>query len=590
VTEFALEASGVVDGLRQFVRDEFACQRQVFARQMAEPREHRVRRGTCLDGLIFCGMENGRAMFRHGGNDSRLRESDLVLLRTQDGVEEGGLMSIYREESDTLWLVGEGGFRPDRGGAGPWMIDEAFLDLERQYLEALERLPGTAVGRERILPLLMGKAEPRLDEGDYGRVHAELETSETAWEEMQREAIAGCVAADHCYLVQGPPGTGKTRVLAQVVKALVEEGRRVLVTSFTHRAIDHALGAVAREVADREAVARFGAMVHGRDEPFDRFEFFSESGLGKRPGRLGWVAGATPFALRRRLSGVQFDVIVFDEAGQITAPLAILAMLTGQIYLFFGDQKQLGPVVVSRSRREVGEVGIFQTLRSKEIPGTLLNVTYRMNEELVKWPSESFYQGELCSAPSVAGSRLRCAPEAGVPGWQREALDPANPLIWLRFAGREGRTENEEESAAAAELIVRLVRLGVGPEEIAVVTPYRRQARKVRRRLETLDPGRSWSGCVIDTVERMQGQEREVVLVTFSAAHPGFLLDQAEFLFDPRRINVSATRARTKLILLASDSLLEVDPCDTDLGEEVALLRSLLVGAVEVAHSSCPSD
>lgn len=582
----------MVDGLRRFVRAEFTCQREAFARGMMRSPEERVKRGTCLDGLTFEGMENGRAVFRHGGNDSRLRESDLVLLRRRaDGdAVEGRKAVIYREEGNRIWLARESGFRPEPDGGGPWMIDEAFLDLESFYLDGLDRLPRTEIGRERILPLLTGRAEPGLHEEEYGRAYGDLEPSARPWEDMQREAIAGSVSADHAYLVQGPPGTGKTRVLAEVVKRLVGEGRRVLVTSFTHRAIDHALGMVAGEVADREAVARFGAAVHRRDEAFDRFEFFSESPLGKREGSSGWVAGATPFALRRRLAGVEFDTIVFDEASQMTTPLAILAMLTGRSYLFFGDQQQLGPVVVSRSRRDSGEAGIFQALQAREIPGTRLNVTYRLNDTLARWPGESFYHGDLCSAPAVAGSRLRRVPVGGVPDWQREALDPEKPLIWLRFAGREGRTDNDEESGAAAELIRLLVSRGMRPEEIAVVTPYRRQARRVRRRLETLDPGRSWAGCMVDTVERMQGQEREVILVSFSAAQPGFVQDQAEFFFDPRRLNVSVTRARTKLILLASESLLELDPEDPDLAEEVALFRSLLAAAVEVAHPGTHSS
>jgi len=156
----------------------------------------------------------------------------------------------------------------------------------------------------------------------------------------------------------------------------------------------------------------------------------------------------------------------------------------------------------------------------------------------------------------------------------------------VRFAGRAGRTWNDEESAAAAELLVRLERSGIPPEDMAAVTPYRRQARRLRRRLETLAPDRSWSGCVIDTVERMQGQEREVIVVSLCASNPEFLILQAEFLFDARRLNVSVTRARTKLIVLASDSLLEVDACDADLEEEISLFQSLLSGAVQVLHPS----
>lgn len=574
IPAFTLDAETVLHELRAFVAAEYEAQRLKFADQRAKPRAERVEDGTCMDGLRFARLdEAGRAVFRHAGNDSRLREGDLVSLRqAEDG--DSWRVAIFREEPGEIWLAAENGFKGSEfAESAGWFIDEDFVDLQSLYLKALDRVPASAIGQECILPLLMGTESHELDEEEFQGAMDDLQKAPSAWEDAQKEAIAGCMAAERCYLVQGPPGTGKTRVLAQVVRQLVERGERVLITAFTHRAIDHALSATAREIADRGRVARFCAAQHRRDENFDRFEFFAQSPLAGQSG--GWVAAATPFSLHKRLPGVEFDAIVIDEAGQMTTALAVMAMLSGRKYLLFGDQQQLGPVVTSQSRRDAANVGIFHALRAQSAHGTCLDVTYRLNDVLTAWPADHFYHGGLVSAPSAAARRLACGISPALPWWIKEALDPAKPLVWISSRSEAARMVNEDEVGCASELLRALYLCGVLPEHIAVVTPYRRQARMLRRRLETLMPETSWRGCVIDTVERMQGQEREVIVFSMCAADRSFIRLQAEFLLDPRRLNVAATRARVKLIILGSSALFETSLYDSDLEEEQSLLRSL---------------
>jgi len=577
----------VVEELREFIHGEFDHQRTRFRKQIGMPLDERIEKFICLAGLEFKEIDqHGRAGFRHPGNDSRLREGDHVRLSRNGAPDEWQKASIYREEDGEIWLASESPFSVshfERMGFDGWILDEDFLDLEGFYLDALSRVETTAIGQERILPLLAGDAETSLDDETYGGIFTDLDEAAIPWEDAQKQAIAGCLAADHCYLVQGPPGTGKTRALAETVRQLVERGERVLITAFTHRAIDNALSATARVIGDRSRVARFAPPMHRRDENYDSYETFADSPLMETKG--GWVAGATPFALRKRLSGVEFDAIVIDEAGQMTTPLAIMAMLAGPKYLLFGDQEQLGPVIVSRPSRETENLGIFYALRQQTPDGTRLDVSYRLNEELVRWPSENFYGGELSSAESARGRRLAWSRPPDVPDAIAEALAPGSSLVWIPCDHSVSRTSSESEIEIALELLKALEKGGVPFSSVAVVTPYRRQGLTIRRRLQAFDRSGTSRDCVIDTVERMQGQEREVIILSMCASDSDFVRRQADFLFDPRRLNVSATRARTKLVILASEDLLYVDLNETDQNEDRDLFASLCRSAVRIDPS-----
>jgi DNA replication ATP-dependent helicase Dna2 len=137
------------------------------------------------------------------------------------------------------------------------------------------------------------------------------------------------------------------------------------------------------------------------------------------------------------------------------------------------------------------------------------------------------------------------------------------------------------------ELVLALLEHDVSPEEIGVVVPYRAQSRLIRSLLRhtMMDEG-IWSKIVVDTVERMQGQEREVIVVSLTTASPAFAAQLSDFLFQPQRLNVAVTRPRTKLVIVGSHHILEADQYDENIAEAVDLLRGLIDGCL---HITLPS-
>ena len=119
--------------------------------------------------------------------------------------------------------------------------------------------------------------------------------------------------------------------------------------------------------------------------------------------------------------------------------------------------------------------------------------------------------------------------------------------------GSDKSRARPEEADAASEIVKSLVTVGVPGEEIGVITPYRAQQALIRRRLENL--GSAVSGVSVDTVDRFQGGEREVILLSLARSD-----GVTSFLADRKRLNVSLSRARSKLILLGSAAALEGHP------------------------------
>lgn len=562
--------------LRTFVENEADAKREALNKQWNTPLNERISRGWAVEGLRVTHTKENFIRLQCDTNESRFREGDLVLLHRGDPRSENALHCDLQYDGETdlevnlirgnevfLSQIPEG-----------WIMDQDWFDASPFYLSALNEAADSNLGRSVILPLLQGSLKPKLDVAKYER--AKLELQGAGLNDSQIEAVAMSYGTDLLHLIQGPPGTGKTLMLAHLACLLVKDGKRVFVTALTHRAIHNALNKISKVDASIQ-VCKIGEDRHISDLETSNYLTFGVSRFGEING--GYVIGATPFARQsKRLSGVEFDVVLFDEASQITLPLAIMGMLAGSKYIFIGDENQLPPVTIF-SEEEANQTSIFNYLAGQGNE-TMLNITYRLNDVLTRWPSRNFYRDELRSSEQAALRRLDLSPEATP--WDL-VLDPTSPIVFLDLCHRNSTVRSRLEAGVVLELVLSLLMREVHPKEIGVVVPYRAQSRLIRSLLRrTLEDSAVFDQIVVDTVERMQGQEREVILVSFTTASPKFAAQMADFLFSPNRLNVAVTRPRSKLILVGSHHMLAADEYDASKKETLDLLRDLIQSSTHI--------
>ncbi len=407
-------------------------------------------------------------------------------------------------------------------------------------------------------------------------------------------------------LVWGPPGTGKTHFLAAALRALLtahaaqKKPFRVALVAFTHAAIENALRKL-RELDEGLALYKIGELKH----PVSGVPILTKDSaaqLSTPRAVVGMTVFGTDGALRKGMA--PYDLLVVDEASQMRIADLALALNalspTGRL-LLAGDDLQLPPILAGEYPPHPDglpglEDSAFAYLRARdddESPFTSqLLECFRMNAELCAFPARHLYGDRFRPAnDEIAARRLRLAPRktAG-----HELLGPEEPLTVRVLDGPRASAENLEEAALVADLAVELrERLlaengRVYPETEAgdrafwrhglfIVCPHHAQIRAIQR---ALSERRAWkSKPFVDTVDKMQGQEADAVIVSYGVSDPETAQREATFIYGAERLNVSVTRARRKCVVLLQKGLLE--PSFEILGDERAARGlGMMVGLV----------
>lgn len=409
----------------------------------------------------------------------------------------------------------------------------------------------------------------------------------------QEQAVNEVLRAKDVLVIHGPPGTGKTTTLVEAIDETLRRESQVLVCAQSNMAVDW----IAEQLVDRGInVLRIGNPTRVNDKMLSftyerRFEAHPDypqlwsirktiremRGQRRKNGesyhqRLDRLKSrATEIELRihhelmdsarviastlvgaanRLLDGQRFGTLFIDEAAQALEAACWIPIRRVSRVVFAGDHCQLPPTVksIAALKGGLGKTLMERIVENKPEVVTLLQVQYRMREEIMRFSSREFYHGKVATAPQVS---------------HRSILDYDEAITWIDTSDRNfheafvgetfGRINKEEAELTLDTLEQYYARIGkqrILDEriDVGIISPYRAQVQYLRRQIRKKEFFKPYRHLItVNTVDGFQGQERDIILISLVRANDE---GQIGFLRDLRRMNVAITRARMKLIIL----------------------------------------
>ncbi|MBI9012734.1 MAG: IGHMBP2 family helicase [Clostridiales bacterium] len=439
--------------------------------------------------------------------------------------------------------------------------------------------------------------------------------------DKQKESVSQAFNNNGYYSIQGPPGTGKTYTAAHLIKNIVTHGKKVLITADSNAAVDNlirhcvSLGLDPLRVGNpirvnhdlkpytldyrvyqhilygevetlQDDMENVRAMQGEMDKPkmkdmrgFSYTELIeliennqTSRGLSKQSlkdmkpylklqKKLDTmyakiqklrdqiqsdllyshpiIASTNATSGCTLLEDMQFDWVIIDEAAQASIPSSLIPIIKGNRFVLIGDHFQLPPVVINQEAKALGLDQSLMDYLADLYPFFLsrLSVQYRMHQDINDLVSTMFYNDELIPDKSVA---------------QRRVLE-GNIIDVIPVVGQEKMQKdsksyyNDIEIEVVQRQIEKLLKQNIEKDQIAVISPYKAQAKKLQMLFDDIE---------IDTVDAFQGREKDVVILSFVRSNNHQTLG---FLKDFRRLNVSISRAKSKLILVGNIGLLRTN-------------------------------
>ena len=362
--------------------------------------------------------------------------------------------------------------------------------------------------------------------------------------------------------IQGPPGTGKSYTGARMICALVKQGKKVGITANSHKVIRNLINKVIEAAPEMDVdVSCIQKPASGNKEENESHLIFAKNNADVLDGLMGGTAqivGATHFFWSRADAQDSVDVLVVDEAGQMSLANVLTVAPAAKALILLGDPQQLEQPTQGTHPDGTGVSALDHLLEGRQTisadQGLFLETTWRLHPEICAFNSELFYESKLhsmegCEKLSIhstgpisgAGLRYLPVPHSGNTSASIEEAEAVKELVDQIFASKAKWTNRDGETAE------------ITFEDILIIAPYNAQVFEIQQQLPQARVG---------TVDKFQGQEAPIAIYSMATSSHADAPRGMEFLYSLNRFNVAISRAQCMAILIASPKVFEAE-CKT---------------------------
>lgn len=423
-------------------------------------------------------------------------------------------------------------------------------------------------------------------------------------EEKQKNVIEKTLAAEDYFLIVGPPGTGKTSIFARqlIERFYAGENINILVMAYTNRAVDELCASISQAFCEDETICdkyiRIGSEL-SCGEAYRRRLLQNISHNANSRKELLETIGSTRIFVgtlasitgKPELLGLKkFDVAIIDEASQILEPQIIGLLPLFDKFIMIGDHKQLSTITLqNENKSKVSEEKLnaielydcreslferlFRIASKKEWTHAYDTLTYhgRMHEDIALLVNTPFYDNILKVATDRQSAPLKY--ESFDSSDKFQSLIATRRVAYIPVRTIDDSNLSNKVNSAEAGVVVSLSkalldlykRNGINFDTnraLGIITPYRNQIALIRHKLEETEIP-EFKNIMVDTVERYQGSQRDMIILSFCFNRPYqlryFSNMNQEGTVD-RKLNVALTRAREQLFLVGNDHILNLNP------------------------------